>query len=80
MKKLLMFIVLVLGGSGVYWLFRNKERLEAQAHGLDDELLGKAEQVKVSLNGDTKTKLRGNWREGRGHVKQQLSRWQAAQQ
>jgi len=74
MKKIILGLTALLAAAGGFWLWRNKERLENEAHhhGLDDQLRGKAMQFKGDLTGDTKTKLKGDLLNGRGDIKAKL--------
>ncbi|MFC6179850.1 hypothetical protein [Lactiplantibacillus daowaiensis] len=74
MKKTIVSLAVVLASLGGYWLWRNKERLEAEAHqhGVDDRLKGKAMQVKGAVTNDSKDKLKGDFLAGRGEFKDWL--------
>ncbi|WP_048000713.1 hypothetical protein [Lactiplantibacillus herbarum] len=74
MKKIILGLTALLAAAGGFWLWRNKERLENEAHqhGMDDQLRGKAMQFKGDLTGDTKTKLKGDLLNGRGDIKAKL--------
>lgn len=74
MRKIILGLTAIVVGAGGLWLWRNKERLEDEAHrrGLDDQLRGKAMQFKGDLTDDTKAKIKGDLLSGRGDIKSKL--------